>query len=222
MNPTCDTTTIESLKSGEKTWKYWKWNATSNATSTIKWDAKAFDGVTGDMYYSPVDYTGFKNLILEACYSTDSAGVTINQHDIWNIEDASISVSGSSDTQDGGAANVVSAITNKSFTFNASNASTKKSDTVKFSVGFTPNQKALGVKYDSVMVSVIKNSSQAVVKTFPMTYSDDDEAWIATYGMSDLAQSKYTIKFEAKVASHASDKYSGVYENSIYMEIIEP
>ena len=72
------------------------------------------------------------------------------------------------------------------------------------------------------MVSVIKNSSQTVVKTFPMTYDSTSNAWNATYGMSDLAQSKYTIKFEAQVASHASDKYSGVYENSIVMEIIEP
>lgn len=213
MNPTCDTTTITSLVSGGKTWKYWKWNDTTSSTSaTTKWGAKTIDGVTGDMYYSPKDYTEFRNLILEACYSTDSAGVTINQHDIWNIENDSINVSASGD----GVVNYTKGT--RYFTFDAS----KNVSDITFSVGFTPNQKALSVKYDSVMVSVIKNSSQTVVKTFPMTYDSTSNAWNATYGMSDLAQSKYTIKFEAQVASHASDKYSGVYENSIVMEIIEP
>ena len=55
-----------------------------------------------------------------------------------------------------------------------------------------------------------------------MTYSKENNTWTASYNMSDLAQSKYTIKFEAKIASHASNKYSGVYDNTIYMEIIEP
>lgn len=212
MNPTCDTTTITSLIEGGKTWKYWKWNATANATATTKWTGKTYtDASITD--YNPIDYTGFKNLILEACYSTDTADLTSNQHVIANIDDESIKVS--SDTE-----KVVGTLVKKSFTYNATEA--KADSTVKFTIEFTATQKALGVKYDSVTVSVINNSSGTVVKTFPMTYSKENNTWTASYNMSDLAQSKYTIKFEAKIASHASNKYSGVYDNTIYMEIIEP
>lgn len=214
MNPTCDTTDITSLVKGEKTWKYWKWNDPNGlATSTTKWPAKTIENVTGDMYYSPEDYTDYKNLILEACYSTDSASVTINQHDIPNIDYSSILV----------ACNPTEALTD-------SYVATKQSfqidtgklaaGTVDFTVGFTDLQKKLNLKYDSVTVSVSKTSGP-VVKTFPMKYDSDSKTWKASYGMSDLAQNKYAIKFEAKIASDASDKYSGVYETTIYMEIIE-
>lgn len=214
MNPTCDTTDITRLVKGEKTWKYWKWNdSATSTTSTTKWTAKTIANVTGDMYYSPVDYTGYKNLILEACYSTDSASVTINQHDIPNIDYSSISVACSAVD----ALTVAYAVAKQSFQIDTGKLA---AGTVDFTVGFTELQKKLNLKYDSVTISVSKTSGP-VVKTFPMTYDSTSNTWKASYGMSDLSQGKYAIKFEAKIASHASDKYSGVYEATIYMEIIE-
>ena len=202
-NPSYDTTTYKSLKSGDRPWFSWRYDDGSTSPS-VDYPGNR-DGKTG---YNPVDYTGFKNLLLIANYTVDTADVILMDPTDYNITPSMIDVTVGVTT--------TNIATKSRVDFDATTEST-----AIIKVKLTDRQKALGINYDSVTVNIKASVGNVDKGTYKLTYDDTNKYWSKEINASTFNSVKYNVTVTGYSAKMASDGYLGAYNKTFVLNVTE-
>lgn len=202
-NPSFDTTTYKSLKSGDRPWYTWRYDDGSSSPSVD------YPGTrSGEKGYNPVDYTGYKNLLLIANYTVDTADVTLMDPTDYNITGAMIDVKVGEPT--------INIATTSKIDFDATTQST-----AVIYVKLTDRQKALGINYDSVTVNIKAAAGNADKGTYKLTYDSTNKYWSKEINAKTFNSVKYNVTVTGYSAKMASDGFLGAYNKTFVLNVTE-
>lgn len=202
-NPSYDTTTYKSLKSGDRPWFSWRYDDGSSSPSVD------YPGKRGELKgYNPVDYKGFKNLLLIANYTVDTADVILMDPTDYNITPSMIDVKVGNDT------------TNIATTSRVDFDATTKTTAVIY-VKLTDRQQALGINYDSVTVNIKASVGNADKGTYKLTYDSTNKYWSKEIDASTFNSVKYNVTVTGYSAKMSSDGFLGAYNKTFVLNVTE-
>lgn len=202
-NPSYDTTTYKSLKSGDRPWFSWRYD---DGTSSPSVD---YPGTRdGEKGYNPVDYKGYKNLLLIANYTVDTADVILMDPTDYNITPSMIDVT-------------VGATTTNIATKSRVDFDATSETTAIIKVKLTDRQQALGINYDSVTVNIKAAAGNVDKGTYKLTYDSTNKYWSKEINASTFNSVKYNVTVTGYSAKMASDGFLGAYNKTFVLNVTE-
>ena len=196
-----------SLKSGDRPWYTWRYDDGSSSPS-VDYNGTRKNGETVVKGYNPVDYLGYKNLLLIANYTVDTADVILMDPTDYNITGAMIDVKVGDNT------------TKLASTSKVDFDATTQSTAVIY-VKLTDRQKALGINYDSVTVNIKAAAGNADKGTYKLTYDSTNKYWSKEINAKTFNSVKYNVTVTGYSAKMASDGFLGAYNKTFVLNVTE-
>jgi len=203
MNPTCDTTDIESVKKGDNPWTYWKQDKINGICYN---NTDENDPIPTE--YQPKDYEGFKNLNLFGCYNAGKADVTVYDPNLHNITAANVTASGNGVTDTISSANAVE------LNLNASGAGK-----ITWKVKYTTEQDKQSIKWSKVNLKIRRQGTNFDLYDQDLTKGQTD--FTCDTNLTVFSTGKYAITFSAYNSESQLSNVTRPYQYTVYLNIVE-